>query len=533
MHLSKPQWDRIKVLVLLLLSLSACDANIRPTTSPPKPNIKSKIEPTPPPAPVIKTVGQSLLSSYTGSYALLIGESDYTNGWPDLESIPGELQQVQSLLKSQGFKVEKSLNLNARQLRNRFEKFINQYGFKENNRLLFFYSGHGETRKNKGYLVPTDAPNPEFDEIGFLQKALTMDEILAMARRIEAKHALFLFDSCFSGTVFKAKNLPKIPPQITQVSKLPVRQFITAGSAKEMVPAESVFTPAFVDALRYGWGDLNKDGYVTGQELGMYLWNKVPQHTTRQTPQYGKIRDYELSQGDFVFAVAENKFDLVSPTPGLKDKDRDGVADSQDKCPDNTLAERAKGVYKEGSKIGCPVESDNDGVPDYRDKCPYNQPRELAQGFDSQGCPLDTDQDNVADYRDKCPRNRSKEISAGVNSQGCPLDTDGDGVQDFRDNCSDNTPKEVSKGIDSRGCPLDSDQDGVYDYQDNCPRNTRAELSQGVNAHGCPIGSDDEEEPDSQDDDCHNLTENEDLLFTLPFSIYNYLKDCVVNSKKN
>lgn len=28
---------------------------------------------------------------YDGSYALLIGVSDYTAGWPDLESVPGEL----------------------------------------------------------------------------------------------------------------------------------------------------------------------------------------------------------------------------------------------------------------------------------------------------------------------------------------------------------------------------------------------------------------------------------------------------------
>jgi hypothetical protein len=255
-----------------------------------------------PPATHSSREGAQIFSSYSGSYALLIGESQYTKGWSRLESIPEELKKVEKMLKTQGFKVEKSMNLNAEQLGNRFKNFINHYGFDENNRLLFFYSGHGHTRKNKGYLVPTDAPNPHLDEKGFLQKAVTMSEILAMARKMEAKHALFLFDSCFSGTVFKAKNLPKIPRQISQAAKLPVRQFITAGSANEIVPAKSVFAPAFVDALHYGWGDMNKDGYVTGQELGLYLWNKVPQHTD-QTPQYGKIRDYELSRGDFVFAV--------------------------------------------------------------------------------------------------------------------------------------------------------------------------------------------------------------------------------------
>jgi len=248
--------------------------------------------------------GQQILSSYTGSYALLIGQSQYTKEWSNLESIPGELAQVEEVLIKQGFKVEKSLNLNADQLRTRFKTFINDYGFDEDNRLLFFYSGHGYTRKDKGYIVPTDAPNPDFDEKGFLRKAVTMSEILAMARRMEAKHALFLFDSCFSGTVFKAKNLPKIQRQISQAANLPVRQFITAGSANETVPAESAFALAFVDALRYEWGDMNKDGYVTGQELGLYLWNTLPNYT-EQTPQYGKIRDYKLSRGDFVFAVGK------------------------------------------------------------------------------------------------------------------------------------------------------------------------------------------------------------------------------------
>ncbi|OAD22053.1 Sulphatase-modifying factor domain protein [Candidatus Thiomargarita nelsonii] len=104
--------------------------------------------------------------------------------------------------------------------------------------------------------------------------------------------------------------------------------------------------------------------------------------------------------------------------PTLVDRDKDGVADSEDKCPDNTSAEKAKGVYKEGSKIGCPMESDNDGVPDYRDKCPYNRPQELAQGVDKRGCPLDRDQDKVADYRDEC---LGTSAGSPVKENGCPV----------------------------------------------------------------------------------------------------------------
>jgi len=281
------------IIFLGLLSFSCSNDDVRGGDIPPPQRGK-----------IIKlNEGKSILDSYSGSYALLIGESDYTNGWSDLNSIPRELVRVETVLKAQGFEVEKSLNLNASKLEARFRKFINDYGYKPNNRLLFFYSGHGHTDGGQGFLVPTDAPDPDKDIEGFLKKSLVMTDITALARRMRAKHVLFLFDSCFSGSVFKAKERPKVPRQITKLANEPVRQFITAGSEDETVPANSVFTPAFVDALEYGLGDMSGDGYITGQELGLYLQGEVPQHNTRQTPQYGKISDYKLSRGDFVFFV--------------------------------------------------------------------------------------------------------------------------------------------------------------------------------------------------------------------------------------
>ena len=242
---------------------------------------------------------------YKGSYALLIGVSDYTAGWPDLESIPGELDRLEAALRRKGFSVTRVRNPNAKQLKGAFDDFINAHGFDPENRLLFFYSGHGYTRtiggRRKGYLVPTDAPNPNRDLKNFSRRALTMTDVLAMARRIDAKHALFLFDSCFSGTIFRARALP-IPRYITNKTTKPVRQFITAGSAGEEVPAKSFFLPSFIRAIE-GEGDTNRDGFVTGSELGAFLNQRVLEYDTGQTPQYGKIRDPDLDEGDFVFLV--------------------------------------------------------------------------------------------------------------------------------------------------------------------------------------------------------------------------------------
>jgi outer membrane protein OmpA-like peptidoglycan-associated protein len=88
---------------------------------------------------------------------------------------------------------------------------------------------------------------------------------------------------------------------------------------------------------------------------------------------------------------------------GCPDKDGDGIADGNDKCP--TVAGLAK--YQ-----GCPIpDTDKDGINDEQDKCPT-----VAGLAKYQGCPMpDQDNDGVADEDDKCP------TRAGLASnQGCP-----------------------------------------------------------------------------------------------------------------
>ena len=256
---------------------------------------------------VVKDTTGNKITEYSGSHALLIGVSKYTK-WPQLLNIEKEIQYLEASLKRRGFKVKVVSDPDSKTLKSSFEEFINDHGFDEDNRLLFFFAGHGYSRKNntRGYLVPVDAPDPRADEKGFLQAALTMNQVLTWSKNIESKHALFLFDSCFSGTIFKSRDLPKTPPHISNKISKPVRQFISAGSAGQTVPAKSVFTPSFVKGIQ-GEADYNKDGYVTGTELGMYLTNQVPKYAESQTPQYGKIRDMELDEGDFVFILGDKE----------------------------------------------------------------------------------------------------------------------------------------------------------------------------------------------------------------------------------
>ena len=258
------------------------------------------------PVPIKDKAGNQV-GLYKGSYALIIGVSDYTEGWQDLESVPSEVNDLVSALEEQGFHVVKVLNPNSEALEKSFKDFIAQYGFDPDNRLLFFFSGHGYTRQvgniTKGYLVPTDAPIPEHDAKGFKNKALSMKQIITWAEgEIESKHALFLFDSCFSGTILTSRGRPPIPRPIRDSTNHPVRQFRSAGTSGQLVPSQSVFVPYFIRALK-GDGDLNRDGYVTGTELGLYLRDQIMGGDTHQTPQVGKSFNPNFNEGDFVFSL--------------------------------------------------------------------------------------------------------------------------------------------------------------------------------------------------------------------------------------
>lgn len=246
---------------------------------------------------------------YNESHALIIGISNYTNGWKVLGGVKQDVPEVKQSLQKHGFVVEELLDKTKAGIRDGVETFINKWGQGENNRLLIYFAGHGETLTTRdgrkvGYIVPVDAPKADPNAPGaFKQAAISLDEVEIWARQIESKHVLFVFDSCFSGALYEKRSEPRMPAAIMAETAGPVRQFITSGTAEQEVPDQSIFRDVFTNALD-GAGDLNGDGYVTGTELGMHLRDKVSNYPeSAQTPQYWKMRSPGLDKGDFVFVV--------------------------------------------------------------------------------------------------------------------------------------------------------------------------------------------------------------------------------------
>ena len=119
------------------------------------------------------------------------------------------------------------------------------------------------------------------------------------------------------------------------------------------------------------------------------------------------------------------------PAPVITDRDGDGVADVDDKCPDTPGS---------AALMGCP-DRDGDGIADADDKCP-----DAAGTAKYQGCPIpDTDGDGINDEQDKCPT-----VAGTARYEGCPIpDSDGDGVNDELDKC----PTRAGDAS-NQGCPV-------------------------------------------------------------------------------
>jgi len=257
--------------------------------------------------------------SYEKSYALLIGIWDYMKGWESLspESIEHDLETVAIALKAHNFITKTVINPTGNEMVEELNQFKNNYGLEKNNRLLFYFSGHGMSRHHNamGYIVPKDAPFPDTpkNDKEFVRQAVSMERFIALAKEIESKHVLFIFDSCFSGTIFRARR--GAPPQATlEKMELPIRLCITAGKAQQQVPEQSVFTPAFVRGIN-GDADFTGDGVITGEELFLYIKDEVSASGYDQAPQMGTIKVPGCEdEGEFAFIL--NKSHQPHKNPG-------------------------------------------------------------------------------------------------------------------------------------------------------------------------------------------------------------------------
>ena len=181
-----------------------------------------------------------------------------------------------------------------------------------NDRVIIFFAGHGETMDlpeggEMGYLLPVDGKREDL-----YLSSIGMDELKKLSLMSKAKHVLYLIDACYGGiAAIGSRGLePETTPNyIEKITKDKSRQIITAGGKGEQVIEKSewghsAFSLNLKRRLKQGRADLNSDGYITANELALFLSEKVTiDSENQQTPQFGRMTSQE---GEFVFIYSEN-----------------------------------------------------------------------------------------------------------------------------------------------------------------------------------------------------------------------------------
>src|SRR5262249_39831932 len=139
--------------------------------------------------------------------------------------------------------VDVALDLETEQLRQKINGFVRTYGNDSDARLFIYYAGHGYTEvigqrnENRGYITGIDTPQIDGTQRAYTaarRNAMSMAEIRAPLEDVLAKSILFMFDSCFAGTIFtdRAGNeplRPLTPETVTGLLEKAARDFITSG----------------------------------------------------------------------------------------------------------------------------------------------------------------------------------------------------------------------------------------------------------------------------------------------------------------
>ena len=159
-------------------------------------------------------------------YALVIGSWAYRDSqWPRIDDVQLQIRQPEAALKPHFDDVKVLTNPSFEQL---FPPDLRFLGTRGNNKMmldfLFTYGGHGYTEvnssrnDNRGYITGVDTPYVDGTQTGFADarvRALSMEGIRGLVSDVNARQLLFIFDSCFAGTVFSARSPSRPPGQLS------------------------------------------------------------------------------------------------------------------------------------------------------------------------------------------------------------------------------------------------------------------------------------------------------------------------------
>ena len=283
---------------------------------------------------------------FSRNLAFIIGINNYTNGISPLKTAVNDAKKlVETLREKHGYQVWVCLDEVATLSKlNQFLENKLPQKVRENDRLLFYFAGHGVALNGDdgpaGYLIPQDAKRGDIDSY------LPMTKLHDALSKLPCRHFLGILDCCFAGA-FRWSSTRDLLTEPEVIHKERYDRFITdaawqiiTSSASDQkaldnfkldtergqVGNHSPFAAALLKSLE-GEADTyppakNKkpagDGVITATELYLHLRDTVEipteKHRLRQTPSIWCLNKHD--KGEYIFLSPGHELNLP-PAPPL------------------------------------------------------------------------------------------------------------------------------------------------------------------------------------------------------------------------
>ncbi len=194
----------------------------------------------------------------------------------------------------------------------------------ENDSLIVFYAGHGQTRidslSEAGYIIPVEARTPDTRE--YWSDYIRLNHWLQDVSELPIRHILVILDACHSGLALgSAIDIYRdgVIRYRNDIGRNRSRKVITSAKRDQpaldggsILPGNSLFTGMLIKGVNLGEADMDRNGYITSSELGLYLQQKVGQSSeSKQTPVFGS---FNLDAGGEMVIVLKKEKDLIDYT---------------------------------------------------------------------------------------------------------------------------------------------------------------------------------------------------------------------------
>lgn len=261
------------------------------------------------------------------SLVVVIGINEYVH-WRKLNNaVQDAIGLQQTLIDKLGFSAPIPPLLNEAATRTAIFSLVEDRLYEvveENDSLIVFFAGHGQTRLRKvridkdrereietGYLVPVDATQSWSDYV-------EIDPFLRSLSALPARHILVILDSCHSGFALgqAMQSFRDTVHYKKDLSSRISRKVITSAQKDQLaldggpVPGHSLFTGTLIDGFNWGRADLDGNGLISSSELGLFIQQQVAQASkSKQTPDFGSF--HLDDRGEMVISLRNQSFDAI------------------------------------------------------------------------------------------------------------------------------------------------------------------------------------------------------------------------------